>query len=125
MGSRGSLVASFRNALSGLGQLLRSQRNARIHLAITLAVLGVSSWLRLSTGDWALLALAAALVWTAELINSALEAVVDLATKEWQPLARDAKDLSAAAVLVAAVGAAVVGLLVLGPPLVRRVFWSP
>jgi diacylglycerol kinase len=125
MGSRGSLVASFRNALSGLGQLLRSQRNARIHLAITLAVIGVSSWLRLSTGDWALLASVAALVWTAELINSALEAVVDLATKEWQPLARDAKDLSAAAVLVAAVGAAVVGLLVLGPPLVRRVFWSP
>ena len=125
MGSRSSLVASFRNALSGLGQLLRSQRNARIHLVITLAVIGVSSWLRLSTGDWALLALAAALVWTAELINSALEAVVDLATKEWQPLARDAKDLSAAAVLVAAVGAAVVGLLVLGPPLVRRVFWSP
>jgi len=125
MGSRSSLVASFRNALSGLGQLLRSQPNARIHLVITLAVIGVSSWLRLSTGDWALLALAAALVWTAELINSALEAVVDLATKEWQPLARDAKDLSAAAVLVAAVGAAVVGLLVLGPPLVRRVFWSP
>lgn len=125
MGSRGSLVASFRNALSGLGQLLRSQRNARIHLAITLAVLGVSSWLRLSTGDWALLALAAALVWTAELINSALESVVDLATKEWQPLARDAKDLGAAAVLMAAVGAAVVGVLVLGPPLVRRVFWSP
>ncbi len=125
MRSRGSLVTSFRSALSGLGQLLRSQRNARIHLAITLAVLGVSSWLRLSTGDWALLALAAALVWTAELINSALEAVVDLATKEWQPLARDAKDLGAAAVLIAAVGAAVVGLLVLGPPLVRRVFWSP
>jgi len=125
MRSRDSLVASFRNALSGLGQLLRSQRNARIHLAITLAVLGVSSWLRLSTGDWALLALVAALVWTAELINSALEAVVDLATKEWQPLARDAKDLGAAAVLMAAVGAAVVGALVLGPPLVRRVFWSP
>jgi diacylglycerol kinase len=125
MRSRGSLIASFRNALSGLGQLLRSQRNARIHLAITLAVIGVSGWLRLSTGDWVLLALAAALVWTAELINSALEAVVDLATKEWQPLARDAKDLGAAAVLVAAVGAAVVGALVLGPPLFRRVFSSP
>jgi diacylglycerol kinase len=108
-----------------LGQLLRSQRNARIHLAITLVVIGVSAWLRLSTGDWALLAVAAALVWTAELINSALEAVVDLATKEWQPLARDAKDLGAAAVLMAAVGAAVVGALVLGPLLFRRVFSSP
>ena len=125
MGSRGSLIASFRNALSGLGQLLRSQRNARIHLAITLAVIGLAAWLRLSAADWALLAVTAALVWTAELINTALEAVVDLASPGRQPLARLAKDLSAAAVLVAAVGAAVVGALVLAPPLFRRVYWSP
>ena len=121
MRNHGSLVSSFRNALSGLSDLLRSQRNARIHLAITLAVTGSAAWLRLSGGDWALLALAAALVWTAELINTAVEAVVDLASPGWLPLARSAKDLSAAAVLVAAVGAAVVGALVLAPPLFRRV----
>jgi len=125
MRNHGSLVSSFRNALSGLSELLRTQRNARIHLAITLSMTGLAAWLRLPARDWALLGVAAALVWTAELINTALEAVVDLATKEWQPLARDAKDLGAAAVLIAAVGAAVVGVLVLGPPLVRRVFWSP
>jgi diacylglycerol kinase len=125
MRNHGSLVSSFRNALAGLSELLRSQRNARIHLAITLAVIGVAAWLRLPARDWALLAVAAALVWTSELINTALEAIVDLASPGWLPLARSAKDLSAAAVLVAAVGAAVVGLLVLGPPLVRRVFWSP
>lgn len=125
MRNHGSLVSSFRNALSGLNELLRTQRNARIHLAITLAVIGLAAWLRLSVGDWALLALAATLVWTAELINTALEAVVDLASPGPQPLARLAKDLSAAAVLVAAVGAAVVGALVLAPPLFRRVYWSP
>jgi len=125
MRNRGSLVSSFRNALTGLNELLRTQRNARIHLGITLAVIGLAAWLRLSAADWALLAVTAALVWTAELINTALEAVVDLASPGRQPLARLAKDLSAAAVLVAAVGAAVVGALVLAPPLFRRVYWSP
>jgi len=125
MRNRSSLVSSFRNALSGLNELLRTQRNARIHLGITLAVIGLAAWLRLSAADWALLAVTAALVWTAELINTALEAVVDLASPGRQPLARLAKDLSAAAVLVAAVGAAVVGALVLAPPLFRRVYWSP
>jgi len=125
MRTRGSLVSSFRNALSGLSELLRTQRNARIHLFITLAVVGLAIWLRLSAGDWALLALTAALVWTAELINTALEAVVDLASPGRQPVARLAKDLSAAAVLVAALAAAVVGTLVLGSPLFRRVLSSP
>ena len=125
MRNRSSLVSSFRNALSGLNELLRTQRNARIHLGITLAVIGLAAWLRLSAADWALLAVTAALLWTAELINTALEAVVDLASPGRQPLARLAKDLSAAAVLVAAVGAAVVGALVLAPPLFRRVYWSP
>ena len=125
MRNRSSLVSSFRNALSGLNELLRTQRNARIHLGITLAVIGLAAWLRLSAADWALLAVTAALVWTAELINTALEAVVDLASPGRQPLARLAKDLSAAAVLVAAVGAAVVGALVLALPLFRRVYWSP
>ena len=120
MQTRRPLVTSFRHAISGFGELLRTQRNARIHLGITLTVIGVAGWLKLSVGDWALLAITAALVWTAELINTALEAVVDLASPEWQPLARTAKDLSAAAVLVAAIGAAVVGVLLLAPPLVRR-----
>jgi len=95
MRNRSSLVSSFRNALSGLNELLRTQRNARIHLGITLAVIGLAAWLRLSAADWALLAVTAALVWTAELINTALEAVVDLASPGRQPLARLAKDLSA------------------------------
>ena len=124
MRTRGSLASSFQHALSGLNVLLRTQRNARIHLAITLAVIGLATWMRLPVSDWALLAVTAALVWTAELINTALEAVVDLASPGRQPLARLAKDLSAAAVLIAAVGAALVGALVLAPPLLRRLLPS-
>ncbi len=120
MHTRRPLLTSFRHAISGIGEVLRTQRNARIHLGITLTVIGVAGWLKLAVGDWALLVITAALVWTAELINTALEAVVDLASPEWQPLARTAKDLSAAAVLVAAIGAAVVGVLLLAPPLAGR-----
>ncbi len=77
-------------------------------------------WLVRSIADWALLVLTIALVWSAEFFNTAVEAVVDLASPELHPLAGIAKDLGAAAVLLNAVAAAVIGLLVLGPPLWQR-----
>ena len=117
---RGSLVKTFRDAFTGLGYVVRTQRNARIHLAITLLVFVIAAWLRITAQDWAILVLTAALVWTSELINTALEAVVDLATPQEQPLARAAKDLAAGAVLIAALAAIVVGLLLLGPALLRK-----
>lgn len=120
MPSRGSLAKTFRDAFAGLGYVLRTQRNARIHLAITLLVFGLAGWLRISVREWASLVLAAALVWTSELVNTALEAVVDLASPQQQPLARAAKDLGAGAVLVAAVAAVLVGVQLLGPPLLRK-----
>jgi diacylglycerol kinase len=67
--------------------------------------------------DWAVLLLTIALVWTAEFINSALEAVVDLASPQHHPLAKVGKDVGAAAVLIAALTSIIVGLLILGPPL--------
>ncbi|MCJ7824753.1 MAG: diacylglycerol kinase family protein, partial [Anaerolineales bacterium] len=78
-------------------------------------VLGIR--LRLSMQDWATLVLAIGLVWTAEFVNTALEAVVDLASPETHPLARVGKDVGAAAVLIAALVAALIGLFILGPPL--------
>lgn len=117
---RGSLVKTFRDAFTGLGYVVRTQRNARIHLAITLLVFVIAAWLRITAQDWAILVLTAALVWTSELINTALEAVVDLATPQEQPLARAAKDLAAGAVLIAALAAIVVGVLLLGPALLRK-----
>jgi diacylglycerol kinase (ATP) len=116
------LVASFRNAFAGLGYLFRTQRNARIHVAITAGVVILGAWLELTRGDWAVVAAAAGLVFATEAFNTALEAAVDLVSPERHPLAQLAKDVSAAAVTLAAIAAVVVGLLVLGPPLWERLF---
>jgi diacylglycerol kinase (ATP) len=88
----------------------------------SLVVVLLAFWLRLSLTHWALLVLAMALVWMAEFINSALEATVDLASPDVHPLARVGKDVGAAAVLIAAVSAALIGLLILLPPLVQRLW---
>lgn len=120
-----SRIASFGHAAAGWWYVLRTQRNAWIHAAASLAVLALAAWLGLPAKDWALLIGAIALVWMAEFLNTALEAVVDLASPEVHPLGRVGKDVGAAAVLIAAAAAAVVGLLVLGPPLVERLVVRP
>lgn len=117
-----SRAAAFRYAFRGWWHVLRTQRNAWIHALASALVLGLAWWLRLGRQDWALLLLAIGLVWIAEFLNTALEAVVDLASPESHPLARVGKDVGAAAVLIAALTAAVVGFLILGPPLWRSLF---
>ncbi|MCS6774347.1 MAG: diacylglycerol kinase family protein [Anaerolineae bacterium] len=114
-----SLWASFRFAFAGIAHALRTQRNFRVHLLVTAAVVGVGLWLRISTDQWAILALTIGLVLHAELVNTALEAVVDHVSPEFHALAKIAKDCAAGAVVVAAATAVGVGLLVLGPPLLR------
>lgn len=77
-------------------------------------------WLKLPLRDWAVLAITVAIVWTAEFLNTALEIVVDLASPDLHPLARAGKDVGAAGVLIAAAAAVVIGLLLLGPPLLEK-----
>jgi diacylglycerol kinase len=113
---------SFHYAFDGWRFVLRTQHNAWIHALVSLAVFTVAFWLRLALRDWAILILAVTAVWMAEFMNTALEAIVDMTMPEIHPLAKVAKDVAAAAVLVAAVGAALVGFLVLGPPLWQRLF---
>lgn len=108
--------ASFGHALRGLGVLLR-QPNAQLHVATALGVTALGLALRVSALEWCALALAMALVLGAEALNTAIELVVDMVQPEWHALARDAKDVAAAGVLLCSVGAAVVGLWVLGPKL--------
>jgi diacylglycerol kinase len=115
-----SRAHSFRHAFRGWWYVIRTQRNAWIHAVITTLVLLVAWWLHLPLRDWAVLFLTIALVWTAEFINTALEAVVDLASPQQHPLAKVGKDVGAAAVLIAALTAVLVGLLILGPPLVEE-----
>lgn len=110
---------SFRHALRGVADLVRTQHNARLHLAATAAVLVAGLALRVDRRDWALLALATAGVWTAEALNTALEFLADAVRPERDPLVGRAKDAGAAGVLLASAGAFVVGLLVFGPPLLE------
>lgn len=112
---------SFSYAFAGWWFVLRTQRNAWIHATVSLLVIGASLWLGLERRDWALIILAITLVWIAEFINTALEAIVDMASPQDHYLAKIGKDVGAAAVLIAAVSSVVIGLLILGPPLWERV----
>ena len=117
-----SRIVSFRNAFTGWWYVIRTQKNAWIHALVSLAVVIVSSVLKINRLEWGLIIFAIALVWTAEFINTALEAVVDLAShQEHHHLAKIGKDVGAAAVLISACSAAVIGFLVLGPPLWRLI----
>jgi diacylglycerol kinase len=106
---------SFRYALAGLRTLLLTQHNAWIHAAATALVVVAGLVLGLSPAEWCWLVLAMTLVWMAEALNTALEFLADAVTQEFHPLILQAKDVAAAAVLIAAIGALVIGLLVFGP----------
>ena len=112
-----SRLRSFRYAFAGWAYVLRTQKNAWIHALFSVLVVLLAWLLALSPGDWALLLLTMAMVWTAEFLNTALEAVVDLASPQNHPLAKVGKDVGAAAVLIAALTAVLIGFLILGPPL--------
>jgi len=101
--------------------VIRTQRNAWIHAIVTTIVVVMAAWLRLPLRDWAVLLVTITLVWTAEFINTALEAVVDLASPQHHPLAKMGKDVGAAAVLIAALTSIFVGMLILGPPLWEKI----
>lgn len=113
---------SFHYAFEGWWFVLRTQHNAWIHAVVTLAVVAVGLWVGLPVRDWAVLILTFMAVWMAEFMNTAIEAVVDMTMPEVHPLAKVAKDVAAAAVLVGAMGAILIGLLLLGPPLWQRLF---
>jgi len=117
-----SRARSFRYAFSGWWFVIRTQRNAWIHALVSVVVVVLCFWVRIAPRDWAVIILAIAMVWTAEFINTALEAVVDLAShQQHSPLAKVGKDVGAAAVLIAAMSSVVIGLLILGPPLWQRI----
>jgi undecaprenol kinase/diacylglycerol kinase (ATP) len=116
-----SLLASFRFAAQGIAYALRTQRNFQIHCAVTLAVIVVGLIVGLSSEQWAILLVMIAVVFQAELMNTALEAVVDHVSPEFHALAKVAKDCAAGAVFISAGIAVIVGLLILGPRLATLV----
>ena len=112
-----SRIRSFGHAFHGWGYVLKTQHNTWIHAVAAMMVFTLAFWLRLSTQDWAILIITVTMVFMAEFINTAIEAVVDLASPVHHPLAKVGKDVGAAAVLIAALAAVLIGLLILGPPL--------
>ncbi len=116
-----SRAKSFQYAFAGWWFVIRTQQNAWIHAVASLMVIGLGLWLRLALQDWAVIILTIALVWTAEFLNTALEAIATLAANgKEHPLAKVGKDVGAAAVLIAALAAIAIGFLILGPPLLER-----
>ena len=113
-------IRAFGHAFRGWWHVLKTQHNAWIHSVVATVIIILCLWLRLSLRDWAVIVLTIAMVFTAEFINTAIEAVVDLASPVHHPLAKVGKDVGAGAVLIAALAAALVGLLILGPPLWAR-----
>ena len=111
------LPSSFRYAFQGLIYAFLSQRNFRIHVFSGAIAFGMGIWLKLDFNNLAILVLTIAAVLVLELLNTAVEAVVDLAIgRRFHPLARIAKDCSAAAVLVASISAFVIAFFLLIPP---------
>ena len=112
-------VKSFGYALRGLGFVLRTQHNAWIHLGITAAVIAGGLWLKIAAHDWRWIALAIGFVWVAEIVNTAFEHLCDVVQPEFHVSVKAAKDVAAGAVLVAAIVAAIIGVLVFLPYLQR------
>ena len=110
-------IRSFGYALRGIGTMLRSQRNAWLHALATGVVVAAGLALGVSADGWKWLVLAIVTVWSAEALNTALEFLADAAKPEYHPLVKKAKDVAAGAVLIAALGAAVIGALVFIPTL--------
>ncbi len=114
---------SFKYAFSGFFYVLKTQKNAWLHLAATIVVVAVSLWLNIGRLEWLAILLVIGLVWMAEFMNTALEVIVDLASPEKHPLAKVAKDVGAASVLIAAILSVIIGVSILFQPLIDKLGW--
>jgi diacylglycerol kinase (ATP) len=117
-----SRFVSITNALNGLWHVLKSQQNAHLHLIATVIVILTGLWLGLSIANWVFLLLVIGMVWIAEFLNTALEVIVNLASPDQHPLAKVGKDVGAAAVLIAVIIALIIGIIILGPPLIDKIW---
>jgi diacylglycerol kinase len=113
------VAEAFRYAAAGMAEAFRGQRNVRIHVVAGTLAMELGVLYGLDPDAWMALVTVATVVLALELVNTALEAAVDLAHPDWHPLAKAAKDVVAGAVLVAALGALAVGCIIFGPRLSR------
>lgn len=116
-----SRKASLSYAIAGWLYMLRRQKNTRIQAVASVLIAALCLWLQIDLLRWAMIIFAVTIVWMAEFLNAAVEAAVNLSTTEYHPMAKVGKDVAAAAVLLGVVSAVLIGLLVLGPPLLAKV----
>lgn len=107
-------------AIAGWLYMLRRQKNTRIQAVASLSIIAFALWLGIDALRWAILILTITMVWMAEFMNAAVEAVVNLAAPELHPMAKVGKDVAAAAVLLGVVASVIIGLLILCPPLLAK-----
>jgi diacylglycerol kinase (ATP) len=110
-----SRIKSFSFALAGIRSFIIREHNARIHLVGTLAVIVVAWFLHVSFTEAVVLTIVTGLVWITELLNTCIERLSDLVTRERNPHIKIIKDLAAGAVLIAAITAVIVGLFIFIP----------
>jgi diacylglycerol kinase (ATP) len=108
-------LRSVRFALAGIGFMLRTQHNAWLHLAATVLVIGAGIAFRIRASDWRWLVVALVLVWVAEAVNTAFEHLCDVVAPQFHASVKISKDIAAGAVLIAALGAAALGLMIFLP----------
>lgn len=114
-------VRSFNFAFTGIWTMLKTQHNAWIHAAATLAVCVAGWFVGLSRPEWCWIVLAIMAVWTAEALNTAFEFLADVASPDFHPLVKKSKDVAAGAVLISAIGSVAIGLLVFEPHILRLI----
>jgi diacylglycerol kinase (ATP) len=114
-------IRSIRCAFVGIRVMISSQHNAWIHAAATVAVALGGLYFGLTKAEWCWVILAVISVWTAEALNTAFEFLTDVASPEFHPLAAKAKDVAAGAVLIAAIGSILIGLVIFGPYVVAGI----
>ena len=116
------LINSFKYAFMGIKSAIKSERNMKIHVLATLIVIALGFILGLEPLEWVVCIFSIVIVIGGEMLNTAIEAIVDLVSPNINPLAKKAKDIAAGAVLVLAIGALVVGLIIFIPKIVNIFF---
>ena len=119
MKKKSSLINSFRYAFSGIFSALKSERNMKIHMVALVLVVVFGFLLRISETEWIVCILCIALVISSEMINTAIEKTVDLATDEIKETAKKAKDIAAGAVLINAIGSAIIAAIIFIPKIIE------
>ena len=113
------LINSFKYAIEGIISSFKTERNMKIHVLAMIIVIALGFFFKLDKIEWCFIIIAIASVISAELFNTAIETVVDMVSPERNPKAKLAKDIAAGAVLVVAIGAAIIGFIIFGPQIIN------